>query len=111
MRLEDGKVENVHPLTWRSAALASPSPSAVPARGRILVVEDELAILRAYARALSGGGYEVTQATDGERAYEIAKSQRFHAIVSDVGLPGMTGLELLRAVRQHDLDVPVILLT
>src|SRR6188768_2952360 len=80
-------------------------------RGLILVVDDEDALRRAYARTLEEAGFEVAQAATGLKALELLKSHGFDTIVSDITMPNMTGVELLRAVRQHDQDVPVILVT
>jgi EAL domain-containing protein (putative c-di-GMP-specific phosphodiesterase class I) len=81
------------------------------ARGLILVVDDEDALRRAYARTLEEAGFEVAQAATGREALALLASRSFDTIVSDITMPGMTGVELLRAVRQHDRDVPVILVT
>ncbi|HET7538360.1 MAG TPA: EAL domain-containing protein [Polyangiaceae bacterium] len=80
-------------------------------RGSILVVDDEEALRRAYARTLEDAGFAVTQAATGREALGLLGEGRFDTIVSDISMPGMTGVELLRAVRQHDRDVPVILVT
>lgn len=80
-------------------------------KGRVLLVDDELVVLRAYGRALTVEGYEVATATDGVIADALAAAHTFDVVISDVAMPGMTGLELLRAVRRHDLDVPVIIMS
>jgi EAL domain-containing protein (putative c-di-GMP-specific phosphodiesterase class I) len=79
-------------------------------RGRVLVVDDEIALARMYGRALASG-HEITIATDGAEAAALAASQDFDAIVSDVMMPGMDGLELLRTARERDPDVPVLLVS
>ncbi len=79
--------------------------------GRILVVDDELAVLRTHERMLRAAGYDVTVASDGLRAETAVRDQRFDVIVSDISMPGLDGLGLLRAVRARDLDVPVVLVT
>jgi EAL domain-containing protein (putative c-di-GMP-specific phosphodiesterase class I)/ActR/RegA family two-component response regulator len=79
--------------------------------GRVLVVDDELAVLRLHERVLRSAGYEVVAATDGLHAQAAVREQRFDVIVSDISMPGLDGLGLLRAVRARDLDVPVILVT
>ncbi len=92
----------------------SPLPSDVPsaARGRVLVVDDDELQLRGLARHLRAAGFHVEAALDGERAARLFGEQgAFHAIVSDIVMPGMGGLDLLRRVRERDMDVPVILLT
>jgi len=82
----------------------------VPA-GRVLLVDDEPVTARSYARALAAAGYQVTTAHDGREAATLANSQIFDVIVSDIAMPDMDGLALLRAIRQADLDVPMIFMT
>jgi EAL domain-containing protein (putative c-di-GMP-specific phosphodiesterase class I) len=85
-------------------AMSDPKP-------RILVVDDDPAILRAYQRLLTSRGCSVDSATNGREGLALMESAPFDAIVSDVSMPEMNGLEFLRAVRQRNLDVPVILTT
>jgi EAL domain-containing protein (putative c-di-GMP-specific phosphodiesterase class I) len=80
-------------------------------RGVILLVDDEPAIARAYARTLSAAGFSVETATDGRAAADAARRRTFDVIVSDIAMPELNGLELLRMVREHDLDVPFVLMT
>ncbi len=89
------------------------SPPAVdaPSRGLILLVDDEPAIARAYSRTLGVAGFSVVTATDGRQAAAAARDQNFDVIVSDITMPELSGLDLLRAVREHDLDVPFVLMT
>ena len=78
---------------------------------RILVVEDEPATLRLMARLLRGLGHAITTANAVASAYEAFEAGEFDLIVSDIGLPDGTGLELIRravALRGH---VPAIALT
>src|SRR5688572_27023781 len=88
----------------------SNTPSQQP-KGRVLVAEDEQALARSLTRLLAGAGYEVVTACDGHSAVEALKNQEFNVVLSDIQMPGMTGLDLLRTVREHDLDVPVVLMT
>ena len=60
---------------------------------------------------MSAAGYKVTVAHDGREASVLAKTHRFDAIISDIAMPDMDGLALLRAVRETDLDVPMIFMT
>jgi EAL domain-containing protein (putative c-di-GMP-specific phosphodiesterase class I) len=80
-------------------------------RGLVLLVDDEQSIARAYARTLGAAGFAVEIAFDGKEAAAAAKERNFDVIVSDIAMPEMSGLELLRAVREHDLDVPFVLMT
>jgi EAL domain-containing protein (putative c-di-GMP-specific phosphodiesterase class I) len=88
-------------------------PIQVSERGelRLLLVDDEPAVLRAYASALARHGVVVETASNGKEAAERVERGAFDVIVSDISMPEMTGIEFLRAVRAHDLDVPVILVT
>jgi EAL domain-containing protein (putative c-di-GMP-specific phosphodiesterase class I) len=78
---------------------------------RILLVDDDSALLKAYASVLSRHGAIVVTASNGREAVERIRCDSFDVIVSDISMPEMTGLEFLEAVRAHDLDVPVILMT
>lgn len=77
---------------------------------RILVVEDEPAILDAVAYTLRGEGYDVETADDGEAALERARERDFDLMILDLMLPRLSGSEILRRVRR-DSALPVIVLT
>lgn len=79
-------------------------------RARILLVDDERPLLESVRFALQREGYQVTEAEDGLVALELAQSQRFDLVILDVMLPGMSGFELCRILRQES-DVPILLLT
>jgi DNA-binding response OmpR family regulator len=78
---------------------------------RLLLVEDDRTLRTALCDAFSGEGYEVRAAADGHEARAILRSERFDLCVFDVMLPGPSGLELLRELRQRDADTPALLLT
>ena len=67
---------------------------------RLLIVDDSTSMRQMVAFALSSGGYSVEQAEDGQAALDIAKGQRFDAVVTDVNMPRMDGIELIRQLRQ-----------
>jgi EAL domain-containing protein (putative c-di-GMP-specific phosphodiesterase class I) len=79
--------------------------------GRVLLVDDEPEVRRAFGRLLVREGHAVTEAESGEDAQSELVASRFDVIVTDVNLPGVSGIEFLRTVRGHDLDVPVIVIT
>ena len=79
--------------------------------GRVLVVDDEPTLVKGYLRVLGKAGYEAEAASNGLEALQCWERGEFDLIVSDISMPGMTGLELLRAVRRRDVDMPVILVT
>jgi EAL domain-containing protein (putative c-di-GMP-specific phosphodiesterase class I) len=78
---------------------------------RALVVDDDDAILRVHARALTSKGFRVETAPNGEAAVKALQGQSFDVILSDIDMPGMSGIQLLERIRAHDLDVPVIMVT
>ncbi len=78
---------------------------------RILVVDDDRAVREALRRALTLGGYEVQMAEDGEQALELIVQAIPEAVVLDVGLPGIDGLEVCRRVRRLGNRVPILILT
>lgn len=78
---------------------------------RILVVEDERDIAELVALHLGELPAQVTLAHDGPRGLELALSQRWDAIVLDLRLPGLNGLDLCRAVRAQTAHMPILMLT
>jgi EAL domain-containing protein (putative c-di-GMP-specific phosphodiesterase class I)/CheY-like chemotaxis protein len=85
-------------------------PTEAP-KTRVLLVDDDFDIARSLARVLGNGGHDVTTASDGAEAIERIGSASFDVIVSDVRMPQVDGLTLLRAIRGRDLDVPVVFMT
>ena len=80
-------------------------------KSRVLVVDDELALVRAYERTLTKAGHEVVVAKDGLQARELIERGDLDVVLSDVWMPGVDGLELLRVSRERDRSVPVIIMT
>jgi two-component system, OmpR family, response regulator RegX3 len=77
---------------------------------RILVVDDEPAIVDAVTYALRASGFEVDTFCDGESALEAARSDGYDVLVLDVRLPGLSGIEICRRLRSES-DVPILILT
>jgi EAL domain-containing protein (putative c-di-GMP-specific phosphodiesterase class I) len=77
----------------------------------VLVVDDDPDVLRGVCRLLRGQGYSVTATNNGVEAARWVHGRSFDVIVSDIKMPGMDGIQLLREVREHDLHVPVVLVT
>ena len=78
---------------------------------RVLVVEDEPSLSEQLAAALAESGYAVDTAADGERADFLGQTERYDAVVLDLGLPKVDGLTVLRRWREAGLAMPVLLLT
>lgn len=78
---------------------------------KILVVDDEIAISTLLKYNLEENGYDVTVASDGQTAYNLAKQESFDAILLDLMLPVIDGMTLLKNLRQDKVSTPVILVT
>ncbi|MBX3232449.1 MAG: EAL domain-containing response regulator [Labilithrix sp.] len=78
---------------------------------RILVVDDDAEMLRAHQRILTRAGLTVDTAENGRAALEMLSRASYGAVVSDIAMPEMDGVSFLRAVRDVDLDLPVLLVT
>jgi len=78
---------------------------------RVLIVDDDAAVLRASSILLSRAGFVVDGASSGEAALHSIQERHYSAILSDINMEGMSGLELLRTIRERDLDTPVLLIT
>jgi len=78
---------------------------------RVLVVDDDRAVRDALRRALTLAGYEVQMAEDGEQALELVVQAVPDAVVLDVGMPGIDGLEVCRRLRRLGSRVPILMLT
>ncbi|MGE5380486.1 MAG: response regulator transcription factor [Methylocystaceae bacterium] len=78
---------------------------------KILVVDDEEALLRLITHNLQREGYQTVTAADGLSALEILQHERPDLIILDLMLPGVSGLEICRRLRQEKYDVPILMLT
>jgi nitrogen regulation protein NR(I) len=77
----------------------------------VLIVDDELNIRRVLAAMLKREGYEVTTAADGEQGLAVLHRTPIHVVVTDLVMPRMNGLDLLKRVAIDFPDVPVIMIT
>jgi two-component system, OmpR family, response regulator len=78
---------------------------------RLLVVEDDPGLNRQLGIALGRAGYVVESATDGEQGHYMADTSDFDAVILDIGLPAMNGIEVLRKWRTAKRTMPVLILT
>ena len=97
----------MHALTLDATTAGPPHPF----RGRVLIVEDDRGLLEAYTDVLLEAGFDVAAASNGTGALRALDGDAFDVVLTDVVMPGCTGLDILRAVRERDLDVPVVLVT
>ncbi len=80
-------------------------------KARILVVDDEMEIVRILQRSLAAHGYDVLTANSGEKALEVLEHQRPDLLLLDLGLPGMDGLEVCKRVRAKSNLPPIIVVS
>jgi two-component system OmpR family response regulator len=78
---------------------------------RVLIAEDETTLASYLVAALEKAGYAVDTAADGRKAEFLGQTERYDAVVLDLGLPNVDGLTVLRRWRESGLDVPVLVLT
>lgn len=79
--------------------------------GRLLLAEDDASLARMVVTALTRSGYAVTHARTGTAALAAARASDVDLLILDVGLPGLDGLEVCRALRAEDRWLPIIFLT
>ncbi len=78
---------------------------------RILIVEDKESLRDLLKRLLAEAGYEITTASDGDEAVEKVRREFFHLVLTDMKLPHLSGMDVLKAARQSDSRTEVIVLT
>jgi signal transduction histidine kinase/DNA-binding response OmpR family regulator len=112
--------------TEKSAPAPEPAPAAPPAparsaaavlaeaprpQPRILVVDDEPHVVQIFQDLLAQRGYEVVSSTNGDDAILKVTTESFDLVLTDINLPGVDGLEVVRAAKAADKDTCVILIT
>ena len=78
---------------------------------RILIVDDEANIRNSLTAVLTDEGYECLPAKDGQEALQLVETEELQLIITDLVMPNLDGLELLREVRKNHEDIRVIMLT
>ncbi|MEE0693961.1 MAG: response regulator transcription factor [Lachnospiraceae bacterium] len=78
---------------------------------RILVVEDETSLCETIAKGLRLDGYEVDLCFDGDEAWNMILSESYDLIILDLNLPGMDGMEILKNIRNEDIETNILILS
>jgi DNA-binding response OmpR family regulator len=78
---------------------------------RVLIADDDTAILTIMEKILISAGYGVGTASDGEAAWDVFRAERFDVLVTDHDMPRLSGLELVRRLRRHEHRVPVVFIS
>jgi DNA-binding NtrC family response regulator len=79
--------------------------------GTILIVDDELLIRDLLYDHFHAKGYRILTAEDGPKALEAARAESLDAMIIDIRMPGMDGIQLIEEVRKFNEDVPIVLMT
>jgi DNA-binding NtrC family response regulator len=83
----------------------------VPRKAHLLLIDDDPNTLASLSRAFRLAGHEATVCDNANRAIEILQSQRFDLILSDVVMPGKTGMQLLEELKNSGLQTPIVLIS
>ena len=78
---------------------------------QIMVVEDDIQLQQLFCRVLSRNGYTALPADDGEEALELLEHEHVDLIISDIMMPRMNGYELVTALREAGISIPVLMIT
>jgi len=82
-----------------------------PLQGRVLLVDDDASIRRALHTTLSALGFEIEEASAGEQAVSFVRSEHYDAVLLDINMPGMGGIEACRIMRRLAPGLPILMLT
>ena len=80
-------------------------------RSTVLIVDDERSIRVSLRTILSGLGFEIVEAARGEEALSLARTARFDAVLLDINMPGMGGIDVCRVMRRNSPQLPIVMLT
>jgi PAS domain S-box-containing protein len=89
----------------------TPGPDAVgvtPANTRVLIVDDEASVRMIASESLKRAGFAVVTAADGSTAVELVRQSEFHAVLLDLTMPGMSGVEVYQAIKAIRPDLPIV---
>ncbi|HKS38241.1 MAG TPA: response regulator, partial [Verrucomicrobiae bacterium] len=91
--------------------MSSRSDDTREPKPRILIVDDDAGQRSLLDSFLKGQGFETVPVSSGERALDVLRDQDFSMMISDVRMPGISGLETLRRARKEHAVLPVLLVT
>ena len=111
VRSELGKGSEFSFTVPRRVTLGKGGPSPATEARRLLIADDDPDIRQLLSDRLTSDGYVVRTAADGREALEAIRSQKFDALIADINMPEVSGLEVLRNVREEQPSLPVIIIT
>jgi excisionase family DNA binding protein len=95
----------------RPPPATSSRPTSAPTRPRILVVDDEASIRELLEKTLAMSDYDVDTAPDGRTALERMRLYPYDLLITDLRMPGMDGLTVIREAKRYKADLPVLVIT
>jgi excisionase family DNA binding protein len=108
----DAWLESQRPRGARAVPAPRPAQAAAAAaRPRVLVVDDEAAIRDLLTKTLALAEYDVDSAPDGRAALERLRTLPYDLLITDLKMPGVDGLTVIREARRYRPDLPVIIIT
>jgi excisionase family DNA binding protein len=107
----DAWLESQRPRASRSVGPAQRPAAAAAGRPRVLVVDDEASIRDLLAKTLALAEYDVDLAADGRTALERLRITPYDLLITDLRMPGVDGLTVIREARRLRTDIPVIIVT
>ncbi|HEY7055801.1 MAG TPA: response regulator [Vicinamibacterales bacterium] len=111
----DAWLESQRPRGARSAGITTTAPQRVaqtlPSKPRVLVVDDEASIRDLLSKTLALAEYDVDLAPDGRTALERLRVIAYDLLITDLKMPGVDGLTVIREARRLKTDLPVIIIT
>ncbi len=90
---------------------AAASPARATARPRVLVADDEASIRELLSKTLALADYDVDVASDGRAALERVRTTQYDLLITDLKMPGVDGLTVIREARRYRPDLPVVIIT
>lgn len=107
----DAWLESQRPRTARATTASMRAATPVAGRPRVLVVDDEASIRDLLAKTLALAEYDVDLAPDGRTALERLRIVPYDLLITDLKMPGVDGLAVIREARRMKPDIPVIIIT
>jgi YesN/AraC family two-component response regulator len=89
----------------------SDASSATTDMGAILLIDDDDLVLQSLSLTLDDSGYTVTTANSGQKAVAICRTESFEVVICDIRMPGMNGIDTLRAIKEIQPDVRTVVIT
>jgi excisionase family DNA binding protein len=97
--------------TWLEGNRTSNGVQSGLDRPKILIVDDEKAVRDLVAKTLAMADYDVETAADGPAALDRLKSVEYDLLITDLKMPGMDGLSVIREARRHSSELPIVIIT